>query len=152
MLAHILAEEREGGEVQFVGYLLDALILFEQKGADVLYGLLVDERQGCLSGQLLAHGGEILGRYAETLGIVGHGAGAGIFAGEAAHKFTEEGIGRAVRARGERTAALQDVAELVEEELQQAVDNLLGVLRVGGLKLGYEQVAVHTEQIDLLRL
>lgn len=152
VLAHILPKERKVGKVQFVTDFLDALILREQEGADVLHGLLMDEVGSRVAGHFFADGREILGRHAETGSVVSHHAGTGIFRIEAGYELPEERFGGRVARGLKRAAALQNVVELIHEEREQAVDDGTLMLRAGAFKLGLQKVVILTEEVDLLGL
>ena len=88
-----LSEEREVGEFQYVGNLLYRHIRVAQIAFDVLHRRLVNPFQCRLARYCLRHERQILGRYAQFVGITFHRAHLAFISREQIGKLTEQQIG-----------------------------------------------------------
>ena len=151
MLLHVAAEEREIGEIQLDADFLDALVMLFQQVLHVLHHVAVDEFGSGMSAGFFAHAGEIFGRDAELVGIVGHGAGLGAGGRKQIQELAEHLFAGGIGGGLENDKTLQCIAEVVEKSQQQGIDKLLLVAAGSACQLSVYQVIVLAKARRFLR-
>ena len=132
-----LSEEREVGEFQYVGNLLYRHVRVAQIAFDVLHRRLMNPFKRRFARHRLRHERQILGRYAQFVGITFHRAHLAFICREQIGKLTEQQVGLLGLAAVVRILHMRsnDGKQLIYGALEEAVHYLLVEIAVGRLYL-----------------
>lgn len=142
---HIFAEERQCGEIQFVGNFLDAFVRTFQQIFHILHDIAGNQVGSCFSGIFLADGRQVFGRDEQSAGIVAYGAFFGVGRNQQFDEGVEQVAGGIEAGGTQLDIFFQGILKLINECLQEGVDEFSLVTVGRSCQFGVEQVVVLTK-------
>ena len=150
MMLKVFAEERLIGEVQLVGYLLNALLGRFQHGFRFQNHQAVNPLARRLSTHLFHHGGKMLRGKEHLVSIIRHAPLLFIVFGNIPYEAFKQIFLAAFRSTLLSGMPLIDVVYLVEQSQQQSLRNLLAVRVVFQLHLAPQERVIFLERLQLV--
>lgn len=147
---HIFAEERQCGEIQFVGNFLDAFVRTFQQIFHILHDIAGNQVGSCFSGIFLADGRQVFGRDEQSAGIVAYGAFFGVGRNQQFDEGVEQVAGGIEAGGTQLDIFFQGILKLINECLQEGVDEFSLVTVGRSCQFGVEQVVVLTKKLAFL--